>query len=155
MTEETVPGIDFARLTPWFREHVAPVDALSAKIVGHGRSNLTYRIESDGQAWVLRRPPLSHVLPTAHDMKREFRVISALEPTDVPVPHAIALCEDVAVNDAPFYIMSFVDGMVPTDADLVARTFDEAARRRLGEELIDTLAVFHAIDPATVGLSDF
>ena len=64
---------------------------------------------------MLRRPPLSHVLPTAHDMKREFRVISALEPTDVPVPHAIALCEDIDVNGAPFYIMSFVDGMVPTD----------------------------------------
>ena len=94
MSDQSVPGIDFARLTPWFREHVEPVGELTAKIVGHGRSNLTYRLEADGQAWVLRRPPLSHVLPTAHDMKREFRVISALEPTDVPVPHAIALCEE-------------------------------------------------------------
>jgi aminoglycoside phosphotransferase (APT) family kinase protein len=155
MSEQNVPGIDFARLLPWFREHVAPVDDLSAKIVGHGRSNLTYRLESGEQAWVLRRPPLSHVLPTAHDMKREFRIISALEPTDVPVPHAIALCEDLAINDAPFYIMSFVDGLVPTDPAIVAAKFDEAARRRLGEELIDTLAVFHAIEPASVGLGDF
>lgn len=152
---EPVPGIDFERLTPWFREHVAPVGALTAAIVGHGRSNLTYRLEADGQAWVLRRPPLSHVLPTAHDMKREFRVISALEPTGVPVPHAIALCEDTSVNDAPFYIMSFVDGMVPTDPNVVAAAFDEASRRRLGEELIDTLVAFHAIDPAAVGLGDF
>ena len=152
---EPVPGIDFARLTPWFREHVAPVRALTAAIVGHGRSNLTYRLEADGQAWVLRRPPLSHVLPTAHDMKREFRVISALEPTGVPVPHAIALCEDTSVNDAPFYIMSFVDGMVPTDPNVVTAAFDEASRRRLGEELIDTLVAFHAIDPVAVGLGDF
>lgn len=155
MSEQKIPGIDFARLTPWFREHVAPVDSLSATIVGHGRSNLTYRIESDGQAWVLRRPPLSHVLPTAHDMKREFRVISALEATEVPVPHAIALCEDLAVNDAPFYIMSFVDGIVPTDPAVIATKFTEAERRRMGEELIDTLAVFHAVDPAKVGLADF
>ena len=150
-----IPGIDFERLTPWFRAHVAPVAGLSAQIVGHGRSNLTYRLEAAGQTWVLRRPPLSHVLPTAHDMKREFRIISALEPTSVPVPHAIALCEDTAVNDAPFYIMSFVEGMVPTDPGVVAAAFDESGRRRLGEELIDTLADFHAIDPASVGLSDF
>lgn len=155
MSDQSVPGIDFARLTPWFREHVAPIHELTAKVVGHGRSNLTYRIEADGQAWVLRRPPLSHVLPTAHDMKREFRIISALEPTDVPVPHAIALCEDVAVNDAPFYIMSFVEGIVPTDPKMVAEKFDETARRRLGEELVDTLAVFHSIDPAAIGLGDF
>jgi aminoglycoside phosphotransferase (APT) family kinase protein len=153
---EQVPGIDFERLTPWFAAHVAPVKELRAQIVGHGRSNLTYRIESEtGEAWVLRRPPLSHVLPTAHDMKREFRVISALAPTAVPVPHAIALCEDIAVNDAPFYIMSFVDGMVPVDPAAVAAKYDEATRRRMGEELIDTLVAFHAVDPASVGLADF
>ena len=71
------------------------------------------------------------------------------------VPHAIALCEDISVNDAPFYIMSFVDGMVPTDPNVVAAAFDEASRRRLGEELIDTLVAFHAIDPVAVGLGDF
>ncbi len=152
---DNVPGIDFARLTPWFSANVAPVSELQANIIGHGRSNLTYRIESpDGQAWVLRRPPLSHVLPTAHDMKREFRVISAIEPTNVPVPHAIALCEDAEVNGAPFYIMSFVDGLVPADPAEVARRYDEPARRRMGEELIDTLVYLHALDPAAVGLGD-
>jgi aminoglycoside phosphotransferase (APT) family kinase protein len=149
-----VPGIDFERLTPWFSEHVTPVKALTAAVVGHGRSNLTYRIESGGEAWVLRRPPLSHVLPTAHDMKREFRVISALEPTNVPVPHAIAMCEDTAVIGAPFYIMEYVEGMVPTDPAAVSARYDEAQRRRIGEELIDTLVRFHAIDPASVGLGD-
>ena len=153
---EPVPGIDFARLTPWFREHVSPVKELTAKVIGHGRSNLTYRLESEtGDAWVLRRPPLSHVLPTAHDMKREYRVISALEATDVPVPHAIALCEDIAVNDAPFYIMSFVDGMVPTDPAVVAKAYTEEQRRQIGEELVDTLVRFHALDPASIGLGDF
>jgi len=152
---EKVPGVDFERLEPWFASNVAPVGALTARVIGHGRSNLTYRIESDGKAWVLRRPPLSHVLPTAHDMKREFRVISALEGTAVPVPHAIALCEDTGVIGAPFYVMSFVEGVVPTDPNAVAAMLDEAARRRLGEELIDTLVAFHAIDPASVGLADF
>ena len=155
MTEQ-VPGIDFDRLTPWFSEHVTPVRELRAKIIGHGRSNITYRVESEtGEDWVLRRPPLSHVLPTAHDMKREFRVISALEPTAVAVPHAIALCEDLAVNDAPFYVMTFVEGMVPVDPAAVAAAYDEPARRRMGEELIDTLVAFHAVDPASVGLADF
>jgi aminoglycoside phosphotransferase (APT) family kinase protein len=152
---DKVPGIDFERLTPWFREHVSPVGELSATVVGHGRSNITYRIEADGKEWVLRRPPLSHVLPTAHDMKREFRVISALEGTDVAVPHAIALCEDTSVNDAPFYIMSFVRGMVPADAQAFAAKYPESMRRTIGEGLVDTLVALHAVDPANVGLSDF
>jgi aminoglycoside phosphotransferase (APT) family kinase protein len=152
---EKVPGIDLDRLTPWFAEHVAPVDSLTAEVIGHGRSNLTYRLNVDGRDWVLRRPPLSHVLPTAHDMKREFRVISALKDTDVPVPEAIALCEDTSVNDAPFYIMEYVSGLVPVDAAVVANRYDEGERRRIGEELIDTMVKLHAVDPASVGLGEF
>ena len=152
---ERVPGVDLERLAPWFREHVAPVGELRAEIIGHGRSNLTYRISSDGEEWVLRRPPLSHVLPTAHDMKREFRVISAMEATAVPVPHAIAMCEDTSVNDAPFYVMSFVRGLVPNDPNVVKERYDEATLRRIGEELIDTLAALHSLDPTEVGLADF
>jgi len=152
---DSIPGVDLERLTPWFSEHVAPVSSLSAEVIGHGRSNLTYRLSGDGAEWVLRRPPLSHVLPTAHDMKREYRVISALEPTRVPVPHAIALCEDTSVNDAPFYIMSFVRGLVPNDPNAVKQRYDEPTLRRIGEELIDTLAALHTLDPASVGLADF
>ena len=155
MNEAPPKGIDFDRLLPWFREHVAPVDRLHAEVIGHGRSNITYRVSSGDQSWVLRRPPLSHVMPTAHDMKREFRVISALAGTGVPVPAAIALCEDVSVNDAPFYIMEFVQGLVPTDAAEVARRYDEATLRRMGEELVDTLVLLHSLDPASVGLADF
>ncbi len=155
MNDAPPKGIDFERLVPWFREHVAPVERLQAEVIGHGRSNITYRVSSGEQSWVLRRPPLSHVMPTAHDMKREFRVISALAPTQVPVPRSIALCEDVSVNDAPFYIMEYVQGLVPTDAAVVASRYDAATQRRMGEELIDTLVLLHALDPAAVGLADF
>jgi aminoglycoside phosphotransferase (APT) family kinase protein len=152
---ESVPGINFDTLLPWFREHVAPVDSLQATIIGHGRSNLTYRLTAGDQQWVLRRPPLGHVLPTAHDMKREFRVISAMEGTDVPAPHAIALCEDTEVNGAPFYIMSFVDGFIPVDPTETAKRYDEAARRHMAEHLVDVLVTMHSLDPASVGLADF
>ncbi len=151
----SVPGVDLERLTPWFRANVAPVDELRAEIIGHGRSNLTYRIHAGEESWVLRRPPLSHVQPTAHDMKREFRVISALAATDVPVPGTVALCEDASVNDAPFYVMEYVEGFVPADATEFARRFDEGARRRIGEELIDILVHLHSIVPDDVGLGDF
>ena len=170
---EDLPGIDLERLRPWFREHVAPVDELRAQVIGHGRSNLTYRIdalraeplglslgtkpqdEAGAGQWVLRRPPLSHVQPTAHDMSREYRVISALAETDVPVPRTFALCDDPAVIDAPFYVMEYVDGLVPTSPETVAERYDEGVRRRLGEELVDTLVRLHALDPAQVGLADF
>ena len=151
----SVPGVDLERLTPWFRANVAPLDELRAEIIGHGRSNLTYRIHAGEESWVLRRPPLSHVQPTAHDMKREFRVISALAGTDVPVPGTVALCEDASVNDAPFYVMEYVEGFVPADATEFARRFDEGARRRIGEELIDILVYLHSIVLDDVGLGDF
>ena len=150
-----VPGVDLERLLPWFRANVGAVDELRAEIIGHGRSNLTYRITAGDQRWVLRRPPLSHVQPTAHDMKREFRVISGLAGTDVPVPGTIALCEDTSVNDAPFYVMEYVEGFVPADATEFARRFGEGQRRRIGEELIDILVHLHSIVPADVGLGDF
>jgi aminoglycoside phosphotransferase (APT) family kinase protein len=129
---ESAPGIDLDRLRPWFSEHVAPVGELRAQVVGHGRSNLTYRIEGDGQSWVVRRPPLSHVQPTAHDMRREFRVISALADTEVPVPRTFAVCDDPDVIVAPFYVMEYLEGIVPVNPDEVTRRFDEDARRRLG-----------------------
>ena len=152
---ESVPGVDLEKLRPWFEEQVAPVEELRAQVIGHGRSNLTYRIESDGESWVLRRPPLSHVQPTAHDMEREFRVISALAETKVPVPRTFAVCNDSEVIGAPFYVMEYVDGLVPINPEDVIKRFDEEQRRRLGEELIDTLANLHAVDPNEVGLGDF
>jgi aminoglycoside phosphotransferase (APT) family kinase protein len=104
---------------------------------------------------VLRRPPLSHVQATAHDMGREFRVISALHPIGFTEPRPYALCDDPEVIGAPFYIMEFVDGLVPVDPNEVARRFDEGQRHRIGEELIDVLVRLHAFVPAEIGLADF
>jgi aminoglycoside phosphotransferase (APT) family kinase protein len=127
---------------------------LDGAVIAGGKSNLTYRITDGTSTWALRRPPLAHVLPTAHDMVREFRVISALAPTGVPVAEPIALCEDLAVLGAPFYLMGFVDGVVLDKPALLA-DLDPADARRSCELLMDTLVELHEVDPASVGLSDF
>ena len=156
MTTASPPGIDLDSLTPWFSEHVAPVKSLSAQIVGHGRSNLTYRVEAeDGRAWVVRRPPLSHVQKTAQDMAREFRIISALEPTGFPVPKPYALCTDDSVIGAQFYVMEFVDGIIAVDPNEVGAKFDEGDRRKIGEGLVDVLVRLHSFHPEEIGLKDF
>jgi aminoglycoside phosphotransferase (APT) family kinase protein len=102
---------------------------------------------------VQRRPPLGHVLATAHDVGREFRIISALAPTPVPVAPALGFCDDNDVNGAPFYIMRYVDGLVVRGSE-GAQSLDLAARARSGESLVDTLAAIHAVAPADVGLDD-
>ena len=153
---DTPPGVDLERLRPWFAANVAGSTggALTATLISGGRSNLTYAVGDDENRWVLRRPPLGHVLPTAHDMAREYKVLTALAPTAVPVPATLAFCDDVAVNDAPFYVMELVDGKIlRTGAEIATLSKDEA--RRCSEELIDVLAAIHAVDYDTVGLSDF
>jgi aminoglycoside phosphotransferase (APT) family kinase protein len=127
---------------------------VTGELITGGKSNLTYRITDGASVWALRRPPLAHVLPSAHDMAREFRVISALGGTDVPVPRAIALCRDPEVLGAPFYLMSFVDGVVFDTPERLAELTPELAKKAC-EELVDTLLELHSIDPAGVGLADF
>jgi aminoglycoside phosphotransferase (APT) family kinase protein len=143
-------------LTKWLDSERPGLRAgpLSGEMITGGKSNLTYRITDGASLWALRRPPLAHVLPSAHDMAREFRVISALGGTDVPVARAIALCPDPEVLGAPFYLMSFVVGTVFDQADRLAALTPELARRA-SEELVDTLLELHSIDPASVGLADF
>jgi aminoglycoside phosphotransferase (APT) family kinase protein len=152
---EPPPGIDVAGVTRWFQEHAPVVTApLTFDLIAGGRSNLTYRVtDAAGSDWVLRRPPLGQVLATAHDMGREYRIISALADTDVPVAPAIGLCQDDSVNGAPFYVMGFVPGLVARNAD-AARRLDTAARANAGEQLADVLARIHAVDPDAVGLGD-
>ena len=150
-----LPGVDLAVLTAWLdgeRPGLRQGDLTGAVIAG-GKSNLTYRISDGATTWALRRPPLAHVLPTAHDMVREFRVISALAGTAVPVADAVALCADPQVLGAPFYLMSFVDGLVLDRPDVLAGLDHETARSTC-EQLIDTLLRLHEVDPAAVGLSD-
>lgn len=132
----------------------APAPALRAELIEGGKSNLTYRLTDGSHSWVLRRPPLGHVLATAHDMAREYRVMSALAPTPVPVPAMVTLCEDPAVIGAPFYVMELVEGSIlrrTRDTDKL----DDRARTKLAHRLIDTLADLHEVDPADVGLADF
>ena len=151
-----LPGLDLAPLTSWLDAACPGLrhGALSAEVIAGGKSNLTYRLTDGGRLWALRRPPLGHVLPTAHDMAREYRVISALAGTAVPVARAIALCTDPAVIGAPFYVMSYVDGVVLDRPDAV-HALDHDAARRVGEALVDTLVELHGVAPDEVGLADF
>ncbi|MET9341312.1 phosphotransferase family protein [Nonomuraea sp. NPDC003804] len=151
----TVPGIDWPRLAAWMGEHVPAAGApVSVSLISGGRSNLTYLVEATEQRVVLRRPPLGHVLPTAHDMRREWRVISALDGTPVPVPPPLAFCSDEDVIGAPFYLMGHVDGAAVRDRDELGAPGVEETRR-LSQRLAEVLAEIHAVDYTAVGLGDF
>jgi aminoglycoside phosphotransferase (APT) family kinase protein len=130
---------------------VAASTELSATLLLGGRSNLTYLVRSNDQLWVVRRPPLGHVLETAHDMSREYRVMSALQGTDVPVPAGIALCDDESVIGAPFYLMEFVEGIAFRRAEELEALGIERTRS-IGFTMMSTLARLHAVDPRSVGL---
>src|SRR4051794_17343083 len=124
---------------------------LQAEFLSRGRSNLTYRAWNDAGEWVVRRPPLGHVLETAHDMAREFRILSALQDTPVPVPRVVAMCDDTSVIGAPFYVMEMVHGVV-TGNDPPAGYADSAEdRRRMADGFIATLAAIHEVDWQGVG----
>src|SRR5580704_7674437 len=171
MTESSSPpGIPSpARLAGWLNDHVpgGPVKLTDIQLIAGGRSNLTYRLTVQGpgsgaaagsgaegtRLLVLRRPPLGHVLPTAHDMSREFRVLSALAGTRVPVAPLVASCTDDEVIGAPFYVMENVPGVVlRTRADTKALT--EAQAADLSRRLAEMLAAIHGVDVNQVGLGD-
>jgi aminoglycoside phosphotransferase (APT) family kinase protein len=149
-------GIDQNGVEAWFALNIpsASPPLLFERIAG-GHSNLTYRVgDSGGNSWALRRPPLGKRLGSAHDMGREFKVVSALGPTAVPVAPVVGLCEDETVNGAPFYVMEFVEGPVLRGLAEAEAFTDEAQRRAIGERVADTLAAIHAIDPDAAGLGD-
>lgn len=150
-----IPGIHAANITAWIRDRVPSlVEPLSFDLIAGGLSNLTYNVrDAIGNHWVLRRPPLGHVLATAHDMGREVRIISALSPTAVPVAPLVGFCDDIEVNDAPFYVMNFVDGIIARDRESGTQ-LSPNARRRAGEALIETLSAIHALDVDDIGLGD-
>jgi len=145
-----LPGLDLGALTTWLdTEHPGlRAGELDGEVIAGGKSNLTYRVTDGTNTWALRRPPLAHVLPTAHDMVREYRVISALHGTAVPVAETVALCEDVAVIGSPFYLMSFVDGLVLDKPKALAALTPEIARRTC-DQLVDTLVELHSVEPAS------
>ena len=153
-----VPGIpDQDQLDAWISANVAgavPGGLTGVRLIYGGRSNLTYRVDLGDTALVLRRPPLGHVLPTAHDMSREYRVLTALAGSDIPVPAPVAFCADAEVVGAPFYLMRYVEGTVlRTSQDGEHLTPDQA--RTLSEKLIEMLAAIHAVDVDAAGLAGF
>jgi aminoglycoside phosphotransferase (APT) family kinase protein len=154
-SNDVPPGIDADAVTAWLGERVDKLAApLRFELITGGHSNLTFRVtDAEERRWVLRRPPLRQVLATAHDMSREHRIIAALADTAVPVPPLVGLCEDPAVNGAPFYVMGFVDGLILRDVT-VAQQLGVAERAAAAESLIETLTAIHSVDVDAVGLGD-
>ena len=150
-------GADPSVVGPYLAEALSETawkDCTVALIAG-GKSNLTYRVDSPAGSLVLRRPPLGHVLPTAHDMGREYRVMSGLRDTDVPVPAMVHFCDDAEVLGQPFYVMQRVEGHIVTSAlpPGYADTADQ--RAALSNGLVDVLAALHSVDYPAVGLGEF
>jgi aminoglycoside phosphotransferase (APT) family kinase protein len=154
--DPTTDGLDLAALRDYLGGVLAdPVGpALTARLLAGGKSNLTYEVSDGSRSWVVRRPPLGHLLATAHDMGREYRVLSALAGSPVPVPGAVALCADDSVMGAPFYVMDRVDGLAIRDMEVLADLGPDRVRD-LVFRLMDILADLHAIAPESVGLADF
>jgi aminoglycoside phosphotransferase (APT) family kinase protein len=153
MTSTVVSAaLDLAALEPWLRSRGVEVTGpLTAQLITGGRSNLTFFLEdATGRRWVIRRPPLGSVLATAHDVRREFRAMSALAVTQVPVPRVLGL--DVDARQVDFYVMDEVRGLVLRDDVTTSTALGPAARARAGVALTETLAALHAVDPDAVGL---
>ncbi len=151
----TVEGINEERVTRWLCQRIPDLrPPLTFSLIAGGHSNLTFRfVDGRGASFVLRRPPLGHVLESAHDMGREHRIVSAMAGTEVPVAPTYGLCEDPEVNGAPFYVMGYVEGKVLHDGES-ARSVPEDDRQALGLHVVDVLARLHGIDPDQVGLGD-
>jgi aminoglycoside phosphotransferase (APT) family kinase protein len=151
-----VPGLDLIRLRAFLDAECPGLvrGPLRAEVIQGGRSNLTYDLTDGVSCWVARRPPLGHVLRTAHDMSREYRVLTALAPTAVPVPATVALCTEESVCGAPVYVMEKVSGAVYRTAEQTA-TLGAGRAGALSEAMIDVLADLHEVDPSRVGLADF
>lgn len=159
MTPPAQLGLDVPRLSSWL-QHAQPEFAeqldgpLSASLIAGGKSNLTFELTDGRSCWILRRPPVGRLLATAHDMAREYRVMSSLRDTPVPVPQTIALCTDTSILGGPFYLMERVVGTPYR----YARELVELGPNRvrvISCALVDTLARLHDVDPVVVGLADF
>lgn len=149
-------GLDLDALRGFLAARVGGLAGpLTGEVIAGGRSNLTYVVSDGARRWVVRRPPLAHVLPTAHDMAREWRVMSALQGTAIPVPATVALCDDASVIGAPFYVMGFVDGQVVRERLPAVWPDNRRTRQSMSTALTDVLLALHAIDPHSVGLADF
>lgn len=151
----STPGLDAPAVTSWVESlGIGAVPPLTFERIGNGQSNLTYAMtDSTGRRWVLRRPPLGTLLASAHDVAREYRILSALQGTDVPVPETVAVTDDPAVTDAPLVLMSHVDGIV-VDNPSVAQALSLERREAIGKAMPATLGRIHAVDLDATGLTD-
>lgn len=152
------PGLRTPALLAWLDAHLPEFDASGPpeyRLLAGGRSNVTYALtDPSGRKWALRRPPLGHVMPSAHDMTREFRVLQGLGRVGFPAPPARVLCEDDTVIGAPFMVMDFVDGrVIGSSEDARGLSADQAAS--VSATLVEGLAHLHGVDVAAAGLQDF
>src|SRR5215472_876229 len=155
-TEEVLEAhrFDVGALERYMRDHVAGFSgSLSIRQFRGGQSNPTYYLAAGSQEYVLRRKPPGKLLPSAHAVDREYRVITALGSTDVPVPRTYALCEDLSVVGTPFYVMECVHGRVFADPRMPGS--DPAERSRIYDAMNDVLARLHRVDWRAIGLADF
>ena len=155
VAEPELAGIDAKRVGRWLASHVEGLaEPVQFELISGGRSNLTYRLtDAADTVYALRRPPLGGVLSTAHDMSREWRFISAVAPTPVPVAPPVAYCADPEVTGAEFYVMGFIEGRVLADRD-AGLSLPPPARVRAGHQVVDVLIALHALDPVQLGLGE-
>lgn len=157
MAQGMQPGgsaLDLEGLEPWMAAHVSGYRGPArATAFEGGQSNPTFRIEAASGDYVLRRRPSGPVLPSAHQVDREFRVLQALHGTGVPVPKVHALCQDDGVIGSAFYVMEFMPGRVFFDPRLPELTPDE--RGAIFRSMAEVVAALHGVDPVAVGLGDF
>lgn len=153
---DAAPGIDVTSVSSWLTANVdGAVGPFTFDAITGGHSNLTVTVTGDdARRFVLRRPPLGHVLASAHDMEREHRIISGLQSSAVPVPPIAGLCTDLEVNGTPFYVMDFVDGHVLRDPDHTEATLDLDARSNASRSLVETMVKIHEVDLEAAGLNE-
>jgi len=150
-----VIGLDLPALQAYFDAHVpATAGRLEASQLTGGKSNLTYCLDDGTNRWVLRRPPLGVLTPTAHDVAREYRVIRALGGSPVPVAEPVICCEDTSIIGVPFAVVSFVEGTTLQDGDQAAQLSQDDARLH-STALVESLAALHSVDYVAIGLEDF
>jgi aminoglycoside phosphotransferase (APT) family kinase protein len=156
MTSSPLDGLDLNALDRHLESVGIPrVGELRAELIAGGRSNLTFLVRDDASKWVLRRPPLHGLTPSAHDMAREYRVVAALEDTAVPVARAVTMRDDDSVLGAPFQMVEYVPGRVIRTGPELEALGDKETIEGCVDALIQVLADLHAVDPAAVGLADF
>lgn len=150
-----IVGVDPAAITAWLGELGIDVTGrLSFERIGLGQSNLTYLVrDEEDRRWILRRPPLGHLLESAHDVTREARIMSALAGTGVPVPRIFGVAKNPGLQDVQVVLMEFIDGQV-IDTMEIAESLTPQQRLAIAQSLPRTLAKIHDVDIETVGLSD-